>query len=103
MNENKVTIKNKKIMIHKFSRYLLTLVALLAMTTGAWAEEESESFTTTATQTTYTGEHFTITCQNAGDGDGINIGQGKTFTITSKGNENITRVTLHYSQNSDAA
>ena len=26
-------------MIHKFSRYLLTLVALLAMTTGAWAEE----------------------------------------------------------------
>ena len=25
-------------MIHKFSRYLLTLVALLAMTTGAWAD-----------------------------------------------------------------
>ena len=25
-------------MIHKFSRYLLTLVALLAMTTGAWAQ-----------------------------------------------------------------
>ena len=38
-NENKVTIKNKKIMIHKFSRYLLTLVALLTMTTGAWADE----------------------------------------------------------------
>ncbi len=38
-NENKVTIKNRKIMIHKFSRYLLTLVALLAMTTGAWADE----------------------------------------------------------------
>ena len=37
-NENKVTIKNKKIMIHKFSRYLLTLVALLTMTTGAWAD-----------------------------------------------------------------
>ena len=37
-NENKVTIKQKKIMIHKFSRYLLTLVALLAMTTGAWAD-----------------------------------------------------------------
>ena len=37
-NENKVTIKQKKIMIHKFSRYLLTLVALFAMTTGAWAE-----------------------------------------------------------------
>ena len=40
-NENKVTIKNKKIMIHKFSRYLLTLVALLAMTTGAWAAGET--------------------------------------------------------------
>ena len=26
-------------MIHKFSRYLLTLVALLAMTTGAWADD----------------------------------------------------------------
>ena len=38
-NENKVTIKNRKIMIHKFSRYLLTLVALLTMTTGAWAED----------------------------------------------------------------
>ena len=38
-NENKVTIKNRKIMIHKISRYLLTLVALLAMTTGAWAED----------------------------------------------------------------
>ena len=39
-NENKVTIKNKKIMIHKFSRYLLTLVALLTMTTGAWAQTQ---------------------------------------------------------------
>ncbi|MBR6441235.1 MAG: hypothetical protein IKS44_04215, partial [Bacteroidales bacterium] len=28
-------------MIHKFSRYLLTLVALLAMTTGAWAQTET--------------------------------------------------------------
>ena len=28
-------------MIHKFSRYLLTLVALLAMTTGAWAAGET--------------------------------------------------------------
>ena len=41
-------------MIHKFSRYLLTLVALLAMTTGAWAEPQEELLTTvTATgQTT---------------------------------------------------
>ena len=37
MNENKVTIKNNKIM-KQISRYLLTLVALLAMTTGAWAD-----------------------------------------------------------------
>ena len=39
MKTEKVTIKQKKIMIHNISRYLLTLVALLAMTTGAWAEE----------------------------------------------------------------
>ena len=38
MNENRIrTIKQIKIMI-TFKRYLLTLVALLAMTTGAWAQ-----------------------------------------------------------------
>ena len=44
-NENKVTIKQKKIMIHKFSRYLLTLVALFALTTGAWANIATIEFT----------------------------------------------------------
>ena len=33
-------------MIHKFSRYLLTLVALLAMTTGAWADPQEELLVT---------------------------------------------------------
>jgi hypothetical protein len=37
MNE-KVTIKQKKIMIHNKFRYILTLVALFAMTAGAWAQ-----------------------------------------------------------------
>ena len=36
---NNTTIKQNKIMIHNISRYLLTLVALLAMTTGAWAQD----------------------------------------------------------------
>ena len=40
-NENKVTIKQKKIMIHNKFRYLLTLVALFAISTGAWADVDA--------------------------------------------------------------
>ena len=46
MKNERITIKNKKIMIHKFSRYLLTLVALLAMTTGAWAQQTTVTWDT---------------------------------------------------------
>ena len=47
-------------MIHKFSRYLLTLVALLAMTTGAWAEGETATITLTSGQTMKTYENVTL-------------------------------------------
>jgi hypothetical protein len=39
----------------------MTLVALFAMTTGAWAEEKSETISTNTSQVEYTGEHFKIT------------------------------------------
>ena len=66
-NENKVTIKNRKIMIHKFSRYLLTLVALLAMTTGAWADPNILTPTITGDREFFESVTITMTCtsQNA--------------------------------------
>ena len=81
-------------MIHKFSRYLLTLVALLTMTTGAWADELSESFTTNTGATVYTGEHFKITVDAEGDGDGFTLRQTppKNATIEALNGETITKV-----------
>ena len=91
-------------MIH-FKQLTLTLVALLAMTTGAWAEDQSESITTvTNGQLTYTGEHFTISGQKA-DTDGFWIGNAggsdNTVTISSRNGENITKIeaVLSYVQN----
>ena len=90
-------------MIHKFSRYLLTLVALLAMTTGAWADDLSESFTTTG-GLTYNGEHFTITGSNC-DGDGFYLSKelSWTATITSKNGEVITKIEMTYTWGSGHA
>ena len=52
MNENRIrTIKQIKIMI-TLKRYLLTLVALLAMTTGAWAQSTDPVVTYNDTKTT---------------------------------------------------
>ena len=45
----------------KLKKTLLTLVALLAVTAGAWAEEKSETILTNTSQEEYTGEHFKIT------------------------------------------
>ena len=81
----------------QLKKTLLTLAALLAVTTGAWADEQSESFTTaTSGQLIYTGEHFTITGQSV-DSDGLWIGRSgdisdKTVTIESKNGENITKI-----------
>ncbi|MBR4739045.1 MAG: hypothetical protein IK058_03475 [Bacteroidales bacterium] len=91
-------------MIH-LKKLTLTLVALFAMTTGAWADDQSESFTTaTNGQLTYTGEHFTISGQKA-DTDGLWIGNAGgsdyTVTISSRNGENITKIeaVLSYGQN----
>ena len=81
----------------QLKKTILTLVALLAVTTGAWADDQSESFTTaTSGQVTYTGEHFTITGQSV-DSDGLWIGNSggtsdRTVTIESKNGENITKI-----------
>ena len=78
----------------------MTLVALLALTTHAWADDQSETIATaTNEQVTYTGEHFTITGQWA-DPDGLwitgsngNTGDSpNTVTISSKNGEYITRI-----------
>ena len=93
-NENKVTIKQKKIMIHKFSRYLLTLVALFAMTAGAWAEDLYEEFTTNTGASVYTGEHFKITPYALGVGGsyGFCIEYYFPATIEALNGETITKV-----------
>ena len=80
-NENKVTIKNRKIMIHKFSRYLLTLVALLAMTTGAWAQDVisvagdwlSPQWDPTSNNMAYNDGVYSITFSNVSAGENYQI------------------------------
>ena len=82
-------------MIH-LKKYILTLVALLALTTQAWAEDPSESFTTTGDQVEFTGEHFIITGTENFEGLGFNVDNGRTITIASMNNEIITRVMLTF-------
>jgi hypothetical protein len=65
MNE-KVTIKQKKIMIHNISRYLMTLVALFAMTAGAWAQETA-TITLKCGTTEKTYENVTLPWSTTGD------------------------------------
>ena len=73
------------------AKTLLTLVALLAVTTGAWAEEQSETFTTTAT--IVEGTHFTISNNDDyADSDGMTAKSG--ITVTPKNGETITKVVI---------
>jgi hypothetical protein len=86
--------KQIKIMI-TLKRYLLTLVALLTMTTGAWADDLSESFTTNTEATVYTGEHFKITPINTGDSNGFYLyekASNNIATIEALNGETITKV-----------
>ena len=121
MKTEKVTIKQKKIMIHNISRYLLTLVALLAMTTGAWAEETA-TITLTSGQTVKTYEDVTlpwsttadilkavvtdikfninITAISGGDGKVVKYGN-ENFTVTGTFSGEAT-ITVTYNMGSSA-
>ena len=82
----------------QIKKTLLTLVALLAVTTGAWAEEQSETITTATKGTTvYTGTHFKITASYNCDADGIYLFSNNhgTATIESLNGENITKIEMH--------
>lgn len=82
----------------QLKKTLLTLVALLAVTTGAWAEEQSETITTATKGTTvYTGTHFKITASYNCDADGIYLFSNNhgTATIESLNGENITKIEMH--------
>ena len=81
-------------MIHNKFRYILTLVALFAISTGAWADDLSESFTTNTGASAYTGEHFKITphTMGVGDSDGFCIYYDFPATIEALNGETITKV-----------
>ena len=82
----------------QIKKTILTLVALLAVTTGAWAEEQSETITTATKGTTvYTGTHFKITASYNCDADGIYLFSNNhgTATIESLNGENITKIEMH--------
>ena len=81
-------------MIHNKFRYILTLVALFAISTGAWADDLSESFTTNTGASAYTGEHFKITphTMGVGDSDGFCIYYDFPATIEALNGEKITKV-----------
>jgi hypothetical protein len=91
--KKKETIKNNKIMIH-LKKSLLTLVALFAISTGAWAEDLYEEFTTNTGASVYTGEHFKITpyALGVGGNDGFCIEYNFPATIEALNGEKITKV-----------
>ena len=75
----------------QIKKTILTLVALLAVTTGAWAQEQSETIVTT--DYTVEGTHFTISNpDHFADSDGMNADGG--ITVTSKNGETITKVVI---------
>ena len=75
----------------QIKKTILTLVALLAVTTGAWAQEQSETIVTT--DYTVEGTHFTISNNDHfADSDGMNADGG--ITVTSKNGETITKVVI---------
>ena len=78
----------------QLKKTILTLVALLAVTTGAWADEQSESFTTNTGASVYTGEHFKITPDTPGEEDGFNLNTDFYATIEALNGEIITKVEL---------
>ena len=82
----------------QIKKTILTLVALLAVTTGAWAEESETINTATNGKTVYTGTHFKITASLGCDDDGIilwNESTSGTATIEALNGENITKIEMH--------
>ena len=108
-------------MIHKISRYLLTLVALFAMTTGAWAEETATiTLKCGTTEKTYenvtlpwsttaeilkevvTDINFNVNINAISGGDGKVVKYGnENFTVTGTFSGDAT-VTVTYNMGSSA-
>ena len=83
MNENRIrTIKQIKIMI-TLKRYLLTLVALLAMTTGAWADEGTLLTTINASSDFTNGSKTFDNVVTVTFSGSVNYGGGWFYTVTS--------------------
>ena len=81
----------------QIKKTILTLVALFAISTGAWAEESETITTATKGTTVYTGTHFKITASYNCDADGIYLFSNNhgTATIESLNGENITKIEMH--------
>jgi len=89
-------------MIHNKFRYLLTLVALFAISTGAWADEtplvtiESKNYTSFTSGSMTFDDKVTVTFSSAvanyGDSWGWNHVNGTTLTVTPVEGITITRV-----------
>ena len=78
---------------------LLTLVALLALTTHAWAEEKETIETITSGTTDYTGTHFKITASLGGNAYGIylwDLSIPGTAKIEALNGEIITWIEMHF-------
>ena len=83
----------------------MTLVALFAMTAGAWAE--TETITTAAElwqgAKTFTGTNVTVSVQNGGDSDGSYVSVTNTMDISVTGDNIITGLVLTIGLNSGQA
>ena len=83
----------------------MTLVALFAMTAGAWAE--TETITTAADlwqgAKTFTGTNVTVSVQNGGNSDGSYVSVTNTMDISVTGDNIITGLVLTIGINSGQA
>ena len=82
--------------VKHIKKALLTLVALLALTTQAWATDPYEELTTAdpqKSQKEFTSDPIKIT-GTCIDGDGFLIGSGETVTISALNGKIITKVEM---------
>ena len=89
-------------MIHKFSRYLLTLVALLAMTTGAWAQATFgvKEITPDMVPDSWNGDNSAVTADELAKWGFVEITEAEALTWTGVPQQGTVRLIYSISSGS---
>lgn len=91
--------------MRKFKKLTMTLVALFAMTAGAWAETETISTASDLWQgaKTFTGTNVTVSVENGGNENGSYVSSIYTMNISVTGDNIITGLVLTIGYNATKA